>query len=164
MSFGGAKLLSCIVLVDVQSLAAAATALRNDLIENSCLSNGTFGKFWSMAAAVVRAVLDSCSQKAAFVKGSKSSNAPKWLMFNQSIPVWLSLLLEIMGRLCSAKCPWAADGGNWWKPDPSTGTVSDYESLDEEYGLKCRVLIYHSFSSSRNSCSQVFSLQWCSRR
>lgn len=144
MSFGGAELLSCIVLVDVQSLPAAATALWSDLAENSCLSNGTFGKFWAMAAAVVRAVLDSRSQRAAFVKDSKSSNAPKWFMFNQSIPVGLSLHLEMMGRLCSAQCPWAAEGENWWKPDPSTGTVSDYESLEEEYGLKCHVLIYHS--------------------
>lgn len=148
MNFGGAKLLSCIVLVDVQSLPAAATALWNNLTKNSCLSNASFGKSWQMAAAVVRAVLDSWSERAAFVKDSKSSNAPKWFMFNQSIPVWLSLHLEIMVRLCSAKCPWAADGGNWWKPDPSTETASDYESLDEEYGLKCHVLIYHS--------SQVF--------
>lgn len=144
MSFGGAELLFCIVLVGVQSLPAAATALWNHLIEHCCLTNGIFGKFCPMAAAVVRAVLDSWIQRAAFVKDSKGSSAPKWFMFNQSIAVWLSLHLEMMGRLCSAKCPWAADGGNWWKPDPSTGTVSDDQSLDEEYGLKYPVLIYHS--------------------
>lgn len=144
MNFGGAELLFCIVLLSVQSLPAAATALWNDVTEQSCLTNGIFGKFCPMAAAVVRAVLDSWIQRAAFVKDSKASSAPKWFMFNQSIPVWLSLHLEMMGRLCSAKCPWAADGGNWWKPDPSTGTVSDDQSWDEEYGLKCHVLIYHS--------------------
>lgn len=144
MSFGGAELLSCIVLVDVQSLPAAATALWSDLAENSCLSNGAFGKSWAVAAAVVRAVLDSRSQRAAFVKDSKSSNAPKWFMFNQSTAVRLSLPLEMMGRWRSAQRPWAAEGENWWKPDPSTGTDSDYESLDGEYGLRCHLLIYHS--------------------
>lgn len=69
-------------------------------------------------------------------------------MFNQSIPVWLSLRLEIMAKLCLANCLWAKMkeiDGSLTHDLISTDTISvDYESLDEEYGLKWRFFIYHS--------------------
>lgn len=68
-------------------------------------------------------------------------------MFNQSIPVWLSLHLEIMANLCLANCLWAKMkevDGSLTHDLISTDTISDYGLLDEKCGLKWRFFVYHS--------------------
>lgn len=79
-------------------------------------------------------------------------------MFNRSIPVWLSLHLEIMVKLYLVNCLWAKmrgiDGSlthDWISTDT---TSADYEWLDEEYFLKWHFLIFipnHAFFLVRYS-------------
>lgn len=145
MNFG-LKLLACIVWGYVQPWLAAATVPFYNLNKNSWISNATCGKYWQMAAAVVRDVFDSwAAWEGNLTEGSKFSNTLKWFMFNQSVPVWLSLHLEIMEKLGSGNCLWVKmkeiDGSDLISTDT---TSADYESLGEEYGLKWRFFIYHS--------------------